>query len=536
MPYLHDFRGIGIAGSIRHTSNANSEEVGEIDIETLTLEQYLALDRNDTRGGIKRHDIRKNVEFEIKGQLLRELCDTALSRNETEDAIEHIKRVLKIASLFNIHGVSGDDIMLRVFPLTLVRTTKRWLGRTSSETITTWDKLKQVFIQRFCPPSVTFKRLGEIHNFRQEEGESLYQAWESYNDLLFKCPFHDLNDYQKEIADHSHKYHNKEGDRRISNNGSNSLSMITYKLKNLNRDMNDVRENVHKIHPKSNKEFCLEEVKSIRTGETKQDNQGITLKNKPPAVRKVKQDTPVESSIPTPDRKEDAMKLEPPCETPIHKVETFTEKVKKRIVENQVKGEKLLMKLESEPFNITLVKDIRKTPEYTRHLQELVSNKTKIKELSLVKLNARCSTVLQNELPPKEKDPWSFGLPCIIGTTMVSNALTDLGASISVMPFSMFKRLGFGNPKLVNMVIEMADRSMQSLKGIVENVLVKLHKFVFSVDFVILDIIEDDKVMIILGRPMLATTYARIDVFGGKISLEVGTEQIILMLTKEPPH
>ncbi|GJY00375.1 putative reverse transcriptase domain-containing protein [Tanacetum coccineum] len=117
----------------------------------------------------------------------------------------------------------------------------------------------------------------------------------------------------------------------------------------------------------------------------------------------------------------------------------------------------------------------------------------------------------------------------------VSNALADLGASISVMSFSKFKRLGLGNPKSVNMVIEMADRSMQSPKGIVENVLVKIHKFIFPVDFVILYIIKDDKVLIILGRPMLATALARIDVFGGKISLEVGTEKIYLMLTKEPP-
>ncbi|GJV78121.1 hypothetical protein Tco_1509705 [Tanacetum coccineum] len=106
----------------------------------------------------------------------------------------------------------------------------------------------------------------------------------------------------------------------------------------------------------------------------------------------------------------------------------------------------------------------------------------------MVKLNARCSVVLQNELLPKEKDPGSFVLPCIIGNTTVSNALADLGASIRVMPFSMFKRL---------------------------------------VDFVILDIIEDNKVLIILGRPMLATAHARIDVFGGKFSLEVGKEQVI---------
>ncbi|GKC78602.1 zinc knuckle CX2CX4HX4C containing protein, partial [Tanacetum coccineum] len=130
-------------------------------------------------------------------------------------------------------------------------------------------------------------------------------------------------------------------------------------------------------------------------------------------------------------------------------------------------------------------------------------------------------------LPPKETDPGSFVLPCIIGNTMVSNALADLGASISVMPFSMFKRLGLGNPRSINLVIEMADRSMQSPKRIVENVLVKIHKFIFPVDFVILDIVKDNKVPIILGRPMLATTHARIDVFGGKISLEVRKEQVI---------
>ncbi|GJZ94603.1 putative reverse transcriptase domain-containing protein [Tanacetum coccineum] len=131
------------------------------------------------------------------------------------------------------------------------------------------------------------------------------------------------------------------------------------------------------------------------------------------------------------------------------------------------------------------------------------------------------------ELPPKEKDPGSFVLPCIIGNTTVSNALAYLGASISVMPFPMFKRLGLGNPRPVNMVVEMADRSMQSPKGIVEHVLVKIHKFIFLVNFVILDIVEDNKVPIIVGRPILATAHARIDVFVGKISLEVGKEQVI---------
>ncbi|GJT16683.1 retrovirus-related pol polyprotein from transposon TNT 1-94 [Tanacetum coccineum] len=147
----------------------------------------------------------------------------------------------------------------------------------------------------------------------------------------------------------------------------------------------------------------------------------------------------------------------------------------------------------------------------------------------MVKLNARCSAVLQNELPPKEKDPGSFIIPCSIGNTTVSNALAYLGESISFMPFSMFKRLGLGSPKPVSMAIEMADRSMQSPKRIVENVLVKINKFIFRVDFVILDIVEDTKVPIILGRPMLATPNAMID---RKISLEVGKEKVIFNANK----
>ncbi|GJV23294.1 retrovirus-related pol polyprotein from transposon TNT 1-94 [Tanacetum coccineum] len=117
-------------------------------------------------------------------------------------------------------------------------------------------------------------------------------------------------------------------------------------------------------------------------------------------------------------------------------------------------------------------------------------------------------------------------LPCIIGNHSMSNALADLGASISIMPYSLFKRLGLGSLNPIKMTIEMADRSMQSPKGIKENVLVKISNLVFPIDFVILDIMEDENVLIILGRPMLATAHVKIDVYGKKISLGVGNDQV----------
>ncbi|GKC94688.1 hypothetical protein Tco_1160130 [Tanacetum coccineum] len=102
------------------SSESESEDINDIDIETLTLEQYLALNYN-TRVGVRRPVNEKKVYFEIKDQLLRELYNNTFSGNKTEDAIEHLRKVLEIDSIFNI---SGDDMMLQIFSLTLTGTAK----------------------------------------------------------------------------------------------------------------------------------------------------------------------------------------------------------------------------------------------------------------------------------------------------------------------------------------------------------------------------------------------------------------------------
>ncbi|GKC96627.1 zinc knuckle CX2CX4HX4C containing protein, partial [Tanacetum coccineum] len=107
------------------------------------------------------------------------------------------------------------------------------------------------------------------------------------------------------------------------------------------------------------------------------------------------------------------------------------------------------------------------------------------------------------------------------------NALADLGASVSIKPFSMFKRLVLGKLKPVNMIVEMADRTTQVSKGIIENLLIKIDNFIFPVNFVILDMVEDFRMSLVLGRPLLATTHMEIDVFRKHISLEVGNEKLL---------
>ena len=146
------------------------------------------------------------------------------------------------------------------------------------------------------------------------------------------------------------------------------------------------------------------------------------------------------------------------------KPKTFSEKVKSRKYTEKL----LLDDLGTILVNQPLIESIKDDSNSVQFMQDLINQKENLEEMASVKLNARCSAVLRNELPPKEKDPGSFTLSCLIVKLEIRNALADLGASISIMPYSMFLHLGVGSLKPIKMDIEMADKSMQSPKGIVE--------------------------------------------------------------------
>ncbi|GKF06917.1 hypothetical protein Tco_0037585 [Tanacetum coccineum] len=123
--------------------------------------------------------------------------------------------------------------------------------------------------------------------------------------------------------------------------------------------------------------------------------------------------------------------------------------------------------------------------------------------------NSYGASHINNSIPRKEKDPGSFTLPCYINNVCFDNALADLGASISVMPLSTYLNLGVGELAHTKLTVELADMTVKYPKGITENVLVGIGKFVFPVDFIILDMFEDVIVLLILGRPFLSNTLAK---------------------------
>ncbi|GKB54184.1 mitochondrial proton/calcium exchanger protein-like protein isoform X1 [Tanacetum coccineum] len=139
---------------------------------------------------------------------------------------------------------------------------------------------------------------------------------------------------------------------------------------------------------------------------------------------------------------------------------------------------------------------------------------------------------INKSIPRKEKDPGSFTLSFFINNVCFNNALADLGASVSVMPLSTYLNLGLGELVHTKLTVELVDSIVKYPKEIAENVLVGIGKFVFPIDFTILDMPEDVKVPLILGRPFLSTAHAKIDVFKKEITLRVGEEKIIFKSVK----
>ncbi|GJV18271.1 pyruvate dehydrogenase (acetyl-transferring) kinase, mitochondrial [Tanacetum coccineum] len=255
----------------------SEEEVAETMAET--MEQYMSKTRADYGSGVARPKIEDNDNFELKGQFLKELRTNTFSGSDHEDVSEHIEKVLEIVDLLHILDITIDQVMLRVFPMSLTGADSRWLRNEPIGSITTWDGLKTKFLNKYCPPARTAKKMEEINNFQQEPDENLYQAWERFKELLMKCPQHYLTEMQEvilfynglgiptrqildsrgaipsktaadakvaiqEMAEYSQKWHNGTS-RSRSTETSDGLAAIQAQLNNLGREIKKVNEKVY---------------------------------------------------------------------------------------------------------------------------------------------------------------------------------------------------------------------------------------------------------------------------------------------------
>ncbi|VVA40093.1 PREDICTED: LOW QUALITY PROTEIN, partial [Prunus dulcis] len=206
----------------------------------------------------------------------------------------------------------------------------------------------------------------------------------------------------------------------------------------------------------------------------------------------------------------------------------YPERLKPKAKDQQLKD--FMQTLSKVQINIPLLDAIKKIPSYAKFLKEVCSSKKTLSDLDKVILTEQCSAVLLNKLPPKKKDPGSFNISCTIGNSNFKSALIDLGASINLMPFSVFQRLGQGDLKPTSIILQLADRSITYPRGVIEDLIIKVDNLYLPADFVVLDMDEDLQTPIILGMPFMATARTLIDVEVGTLTLRVQDQSVVFNL------
>ncbi|GJT55715.1 reverse transcriptase domain-containing protein [Tanacetum coccineum] len=171
-------------------------------------------------------------------------------------------------------------------------------------------------------------------------------------------------------------------------------------------------------------------------------------------------------------------------------------------------------------------------PKFNKWLSSLLRNKEKLEEIAITTVNAECSAIIMNKVPEKLEDPGKFLIPCALQELDRTSALADSGASINLLPHSIYKKLRLEALTPTRMTLELANRSITHPMGIAEDVVVRVDGFTFLADFVVVNFEPDPRVPIILGRPFLRTAKALIDLYEETLTLRVGKEELVYYADK----
>ncbi|XP_075489618.1 uncharacterized protein LOC142528450 [Primulina tabacum] len=378
--------------------------------------------------------------------------------------------------------------------------------------------MAKAFLLKYFPPSKTMKLRADITTFSQFEQESLYEAWECYKDLLRRCPHHELplglvvqtfyyglissnrtminaatcGNLLRKTAEEGYElleemaassYHpQSERNTQRRNAGVHQVtdfSAVTAQLEALNRKIDSM--NVNGIAMRLQEIFCEKcggehYVKDCQDSgpfyvneETPVNQVGVQyrLRNDPYSTKMIASREP--GTLPSNNET-----------NPKEQVKAIALRSGK-VLEQEEKEKEDQGK---EAVGTHKGKFSNSTPTPTAQSKIVIPPHFPA-SLKKAKLDAQFGKFL--EIPPKLKDPGSFSIPCMIGDVAFPKVLCDLGASINLMPLSLFRKLGLGEPKPTQMSLQLVDGSVKHPRGVKEDVLVKVGKFTFPTDFVVLD-------------------------------------------------
>ncbi|GJZ43901.1 reverse transcriptase domain-containing protein [Tanacetum coccineum] len=476
--------------------------------------------------------------FELKHGLLNLVTSKQFYGFKKEDPHAHIRWFNKITSTVKYKDVPNSSIKLMLFPFSIEGTSRIWLEKEPPRSILTWEDLVSMFINQFFPPSKTTNLQNEIPNFQQKFEETFSEAWDRFKDILRACPHHGftklhqldtfynaLNPTDQDslnvaaggilltktprdaltIIENKSKVRNlrnKPVVSKVSANTSSSTTACPSEMVALTDVVNDMLRHVKTSPP----ETVVE-----REPEVTKDTVQPSTKNIQPSVVQIQAliDEPIVS-------------LKPKPSIP-YRSRANKQKLHEKDDNLALKFVEIFRELH---FELSFADALLHMPKFASKFKSLLNNKEKLFDLAKTPVNENCSAIILKKLPEKLGNLGKFLIPCDFPEIVECLALDDLGANINLMPFSIWKKLSLPELTPTRMILEPADRSTTSPSGIAEDVFVKVGKFHFLADFVVVDYVVDPRVPLILGRPFLRTARALIDVYGEELTLRVDDEAI----------
>nr|GEU88791.1 reverse transcriptase domain-containing protein [Tanacetum cinerariifolium] len=429
----------------------------------------------------------------------------------------HLRFFNKVTSTFRHPEVPNTTIKLLLFSFSLKGEARIWLDKEPPRSILTWEDLVSKFINQFFPPSKTTYVRNDIINFLEKPNETFNEAWECFKDLLRQCPHHGFSELHQLDTFYNAFNPNDQDALDSAARASSSSSLSSNTIPNPRNEANAIttRSGISYDGPPIPPPVVEKEPEATK------DTELPSTKNiQPPSVQ-VPDKEPVEKPFVVP---------KPKANLP-YPSRLAKEKLRKK---DDILAAKFMEIFRDLHFELSFADALIRMPKFAPMFKKLLNNKDKLIELTKTPLNKNCSAVVLKKLLKKLGDPGRFLIPCDFSEFDNYLALANLGASINLMPLSIWKNLRLSTLNDTKMVFELADRTIFKPTGVADNVFVKVGKFYFPVDFFVLDFIADLLVPLILERPFLCTAYAFIDVYEWEIILRHDEQSLTLKCGDTP--
>ncbi|GJT80940.1 reverse transcriptase domain-containing protein [Tanacetum coccineum] len=379
-------------------------------------------------------------EFVIKGNHVTLVIENQFDGRIKTDPHKHIHEFFEICDMFKYSDTENEPVRLMMFPLSLTREAKTWLNELNKGTIKMWDEIRTTFISQFFPPSLFDRLLGEIRAFSQHENESLTDAWLRMKEILRNCHghnlskgniikifYHGLNEIAQEVLNVAasgiflYKTPNQAyqllddkvllkldwaKNQKTKSSLKKTIAFAAEGSSNSNTDkiMARIDAMTMKMDARfADKQFArpsgslLSNTKpNPKVNPNDQQNDSETLIN-------FDSDNEVEEPIPQPEPQTPKPVKEAPIPKPYKPKIPYPQRLRKEKMEAQY-GTFLDM-IRAIRINVPHVDVLAGMPNNGKFLKELVNNKQKIEQISATFLSNESSTIIQNKVPPKLRDP-----------------------------------------------------------------------------------------------------------------------------------